>query len=90
MSAAYRLANMAPPPEAGDAGKTANIRGSWRQMERVEVEPWFFHEIGRPGDVPSIFSTLATLEEDNIRRAVQFYALEHPSQPNSRKPRRKR
>lgn len=90
MSAAYRLANQAPPPEAGDAPKTANARGSWRQMERVEVEPWFYFEIGRPGDVPSVFSTMATLEEDNLKRAIQFYSLTQAASPKSRKPRRKR
>ena len=87
-SAAYRLANLSPPPEVADALKTSTPRGSWRAMERVDIEPWFYHEIGRPGDVPSIFSTMATLQDENIRRAVEFYAT--PATPEkSKKPRRK-
>lgn len=89
MSAAYRLANLSPPPEAVDALRESAPRGSWRQMERVEIEPWFYHEIGRPGDVPSIFSTMATLTEDNIRRAVEFYGQTHTDE-KTRRPRRKR
>lgn len=83
MTAAYRLANISPPAEIADALKTSTPRGSWRQMERVEVEPWFYHEIGRPGDTHSIFATMASLEDENIRRAVEHYGM--PKVPSQTK-----
>jgi len=89
MTAAYRLAHMSPPAEVADALKTSTPRGSWRQMERVHVEPWFYHEIGRPGDNPSIFSTMASLTDENIRRAVEFYKVTESSE-RVKRPRRKR
>lgn len=76
MYAAHRLANKSPPVEAVDALRAPPARGSWRQMERVHIEPWFFHEIGRLGDNPSIWVTQATLTADNARRRKEYEATE--------------
>lgn len=81
LAAAFRLANRAPPAEAADAFKAGTERGSWRQIERVDIEPWFKHEIGDMGD--PLWMTPAELLADNRRRllaeAIHVAALANAS-----------